>query len=413
MRISNLFSKTSKNIVSDADSINAKLLTQGGFIVKQMAGVYAYLPLGLRVLEKIEGIVREEMNAFGANEILMPILSREEDYKKTGRHTMDILFKVEAKEGSKLVLNPTQEEIITPLVKKYIFSYQDLPLAIYQIQNKFRNEPRAKSGLLRCREFLMKDLYSFHCDINDLNDYYDKVKKVYFKIFKKLGLEKLTILTYSSGGDFSKYSHEFQTIADVGEDTIYLCEKCRVAVNKEIIKEHKKCPECGNPLIVQKKSIEVGNIFKLGTKFSDALSLVYKDREGREQKVEMGSYGIGISRIMGTLVEVFHDDKGKIWPETVAPYKVYLLAIGRDEVIDKANEAYDKLLKNDIEVLYDDRIKVSTGEKLADADLIGISYRVIISQKTLKKNALEVKKRNEVNSKLLSLDRLIKFLKDS
>ncbi|TAN33406.1 prolyl-tRNA synthetase [Patescibacteria group bacterium] len=415
MRYSQLFGKTSKTAPADADSVNAQLLTKGGFIAKQMAGVYNYLPLGLRVLTKIQNIIREEMNAIGGNEILMPALTLEESYKETGRDVVlaDILFKSEGRDGSKMVLNPTCEEVITPLVKKFVFSHRDLPLAVYQIQNKFRNEPRAKSGLLRGREFNMKDLYSFHKDENDLNEYYEKAKQAYFNIYNRVGLGDITVLTYASGGAFSKYSHEFQTLTDIGEDTIYLCEKCKVAVNKEIIDEQKACPSCGNKKLIEQKAVEVGNIFKLRTKFSDAFSFYYADENGKQKIVEMGTYGIGPSRLMGALVEVFHDDKGIIWPEAVAPYQYHLLTIGKEAEAAKAGEKlYADLLKKDTEVLYDDR-DASPGAKLADADLLGIPTRLVISKKTLEKNSVEVKKRNEKEAKLVALSVIASEAKQS
>ncbi|MDD2757841.1 MAG: His/Gly/Thr/Pro-type tRNA ligase C-terminal domain-containing protein [Patescibacteria group bacterium] len=412
MRVSYLFGKTTKSISADEESVNAKLLIRAGFIAKQLAGVYNYLPLGLRVLGKIQNIIREEMNAIGANEILMPAMTQEESYDKTGRSAMDVLFKFEGQGGAKLVLNPTHEEVVTPLAQKFVFSYQDLPVAVYQIQNKFRNEPRAKSGLLRGREFNMKDLYSFHADETDLDKYYELAKAAYFKIYARLGLgDGRTVLTYASGGVFSKYSHEFQTLAEAGEDTVFLCDKCRVAVNKEIIDEQKTCPVCGGGKLEEKNGIEVGNIFKLKTKFSDAFNFQYKDAAGKEQPVIMGCYGMGPSRVMGTIVEVFHDDKGIIWPEAVAPYRVHLLVLGKEEAVGaEAEKIYKTLIKEGIEVLFDDRERASAGEKLSDADLIGLPYRVIVSAKTLAEKSVEIKKRDAVEAKLVATKSLLKEL---
>lgn len=408
MRYSQLFGKTAKSAPADAESVNARLLTQGGFVLKQMAGVYNYLPLGLRVLVKIQNIIREEMNAAGGNEILMPALTQEENYAVTGRDTLDILFHLEGRDKAPLVLNQSHEEVVTPLVKHYSFSYRDLPMAVYQIQNKFRNEPRAKSGLLRGREFSMKDLYSFHATEEDLNAYYEKMKAVYFKIYERLGLGGRVVLTYASGGSFSKYSHEFQALCDIGEDTIFLCEKCRVAVNKEIIGEQGSCPDCLNPDLVEKKAIEVGNIFKLKTRFTEAFKFTYKDAEGRERGVEMGCYGIGPSRLMGTLVEIFHDDKGIIWPEAVAPFKAQIAALGADKEISQAAEKlYADLTKKRVEALFDDREKASAGEKLSDADLIGAPYRVVISKKTMAADAVELKKRSEREAKLIPIKSIV------
>lgn len=412
MRLSKLFVKTSKNISSDEESVNARLLIRGGYISRQMAGVYNYLPLGLRVLAKIQNIIREEMTAIGGNEVLMPAMTQEESYEKTGRSDMDVLFKFEGQGGAKLVLNPTHEEVVTPLLQKYVYSYQDLPAAVYQIQNKFRNEPRAKSGLLRGREFNMKDLYSFHADESDLDRFYEIVKDSYFKIFGRLGLGGgRTVLTYSSGGTFSKFSHEFQTLSDTGEDTIYLCEKCQVAVNKEIIDEQKDCPVCGNKKLEERRGIEVGNIFKLKTKFSGAFDFTYKDSAGEDKPVLMGCYGMGPSRIMGTLAEVFNDDKGVIWPASVAPFSAHLIAMGKeDEVYKSAEKLYAELTKAGIETLFDDRINRSAGEKLSDADLIGLPYRVIVSPKTLAEKSAEVKKRGESDIKMAGLNKLAKML---
>ncbi len=411
MRYSQIFGKTSKTISSDEDSINAKFLIQAGYISKQMAGVYNYLPLGLRVLNKIQNIIREEMNAVGANEILMPTLTQEENYKTTGRDGMDILFRTTGPSEAVYFLNPTHEEIVTPLVKKYTFSYQDLPQAVYQIQNKFRNEPRAKSGILRGREFNMKDLYSFHVDEADLDKYYEKVKQAYFKAYERLGLEEKTVLTFASGGVFSKYSHEFQTLCESGEDTIYLCEKCKVAINKEIIEEQKTCPECGNVDLKEKKGIEVGNIFKLRTRFSEPFGFNYADKDGKEHLVEMGCYGMGPSRIMGTLVEVSHDNKGIIWPETVAPFKYHLVVLGGDELVRKsAEELYTQLCYLGLEVLYDDREGPTAGEKFADADLIGIPHRLVVSKKTLAEESLEYKARSGESAKLIKISDFLSSL---
>jgi len=397
MRYSKLFGKTTKNITADADSINAKLLTQAGFINKEISGVYNFLPLGLKVLRNIQQIIREEIDAAGGQEILMPVLSSLESWQKTGRDKSwaEVLFCL-----NNLVLNPTHEEVVTPLVQKYIFSYKDLPIAVYQIQEKFRNEPRAKSGLLRGREFNMKDLYSFHLHNADLDKFYDEIIVAYKKIFKRLGIGERTLLTYASGGSFSKYSHEFQTLCDTGEDTVYVCEKCNVAVNKELIEELNVCPQCGNKELKEKRAIETGNIFKLGTKFTNAFGFKVASPDGDLDEIVMGCYGIGPSRIMGTLVEVFNDEKGIIWPESVTPYKFHL--IGLDP---KAEEIYNLL--NDNDVLFDDRDDVSAGAKFATADLIGLPVRLVVSAKSLEAGGIEVKERNNTNINIMSLDDVI------
>lgn len=378
---------------------------------KQMAGVYNFLPLGLKVLRNIQNIIREEMDAAGVQEVLMPALTQTESYQTTGREAMDILFHLEIPGGTKAVLNPTHEEIVTPLVQSQTFSYRDLPVAVYQIQNKFRNEPRAKSGLLRGREFNMKDAYSFHASQEDLDAYYEKMIPVYFKIYERLGLKDVTVLAYASGGAFSRYSHEFQALCPAGEDTVFVCSKCRQAVNKEIIDEQKTCPGCGNVDLVEKKAIEVGNIFKLGTRFTDAFGFTFQNDLGESKTVLMGCYGIGPSRLMGTLVEVFHDDKGIMWPEAVAPFKVHLVALGPDPMaFHKAQELHDLLVSKGIEVLYDDRGDKSPGEKFGDADLIGLPWRVVISKKTLAQNKWEVKRRTSAEAVLVDEAELFRML---
>ena len=412
---SKLFAKTRKEAPKDEVSINAKLLIRAGFIDKLMAGSYTFLPLGLRVLRKIENIIREEMIAAGGQELLMPSLHPKENWAETGRwDTYDSLFKF-ASYYSKidLALGPTHEEIISPLVKKFNLSYKDLPLYLFQIQTKFRDEKRAKSGLLRGKEFLMKDLYSFHANEEDLNAYYEKMKTHYKNIFNKCGTGEKTCLTFASGGTFSKYSHEFQLIALAGEDTIFLCEKCGIAVNGEIIDEQKECPECGNQDLKEEKAIETGNIFMLKTKYSDPFDLKFTDEKGKKNPVIMGCYGIGLSRLMGAVVEISNDKKGIIWPETIAPYQVHLLGLGGENqtVKDFAKKVYSDLQNQDLEVLYADRNAINAGEKLADADLIGIPYRLIVSGKSLEKNGVELKKRREDKTDIVPLNKLIFVLK--
>lgn len=408
MRYSQLFGKTSKTVASDADSINAKLLTQGGFVQKEISGVYNYLPLGIRVLTKIQNIVREEMNKIGGQEILMPAMTQEENWEITERNSMDVLFHLKGQGDTSLVLNPTHEEVVTPLAQKYLFSYRDLPVAVYQIQNKFRNEARAKSGLMRGREFNMKDLYSFHVDEEDLNRYYEIVKKAYFEIYKRIGLGDITVLTFASGGAFSQFSHEFQTISESGEDTIYLCKKCHVAINKEIIDIQKTCPECGNDKLETVKAVEVGNIFKLRTKFSKAFNFCYSDQNGQEKIVEMGCYGFGPSRVMGTIAEIFNDSKGIVWPKSIAPYQVHLIGLDLfdENIKTQAEKIYQDLLDKNIEVLFDDRVDTMAGAKFADADLIGNPIRLVISKRSLENGGVELKYRNKETSEIISLDKI-------
>ncbi|MDD5043341.1 MAG: His/Gly/Thr/Pro-type tRNA ligase C-terminal domain-containing protein [Patescibacteria group bacterium] len=416
MRQSQLFTKTIKNIPAEEKSVNAQFLIKGGFIDKVMSGVYTFLPLGWRVINKIENIVREEINFIGGQEVSMPALQPKENWELTNRwDNFDALIKVEIGEDSKFSLGPTHEEIVTPLVKKFASSYKDLPVYVYQIQTKFRNEARPKSGLLRGREFIMKDLYSFHTSEEDLDKYYTRAEAAYEKIYKRLNLGGITYKTFASGGAFSKYSHEYQTVSPNGEDTIYICDKCRIAVNKELIESEEgggsKCPECGNKDLKEEKAIEVGNIFKLKTKFTECFNYKYADEDGKLKPVIMGCYGIGISRLMGALVEVFHDDKGIIWPEAVAPFRAHLLILGDDKAVAKKAEVlYNKLLDNGIEVLFDDR-EESAGVKFADADLIGIPYRLVISPKTLDKGSVELKKRDQERMELVKISEILKLIK--
>lgn len=414
MLYSKLFPKTLKQVPAGAESVNHQLLARGGFIHQEMAGVYTYLPLGWKVLDKISDIVREEMNGIGGQEILMPALHPVANWAKTGRlKTFDALFKVEGitEEGEKgkTVLGPTHEEIIYPLLSEYIKSYKDLPLYLYQIQVKFRNEPRAKAGLLRGREFLMKDLYSFHTSNEDRNEYYEKVREAYIKIFKRLNLP--VVKTKASGGTFSDLSEEFQTITPSGEDIVLVCSKEGTAFNREII-EGNKCSDCGSNL-KEEKAIEVGNIFPLKSSYAEVFDLSFTDEKGKKKIVSAGCYGLGISRVMGAIIEVFHDERGIIWPSSVAPYLVHIVGLDLEDerVRDEAERIYKLLQAEDIEVLFDDRVDVSAGAKFADADLLGIPYRVVISKKTTDK--LEVKKRSEKETKFLSLEDLLKILKAS
>ena len=410
---SKFFSKTTKNISQDEVSLNAQLLIRGGFVDRLMAGVYSLLPLGWRVLVKIENIIREEMNEIGGQELFLPALQPKENWKKTGRwEELDILFKLKT-DKKELALGPTHEEILTPLAKKNINSYKDLPQAVYQFQNKFRNEKRAKSGLLRGREFIMKDLYSFHISEEDLENYYKKVQGAYERIFKKCGIGEDTFLTYASGGTFAKYSHEYQTLTQAGEDTIYICDKCKVAINEEIIEnQQNKCPECGNEELRAEKAVEVGNIFKLKDKFSTPFDLFFLDQEGKRKPVLMGCYGIGLQRLMGTIVEIKNDQAGIIWPGCVAPFEVHLIEIGSSnpEVSKSAEELYAIFQKEKIEVLYDDRKDKKPGEKFADCDLMGIPLRIIISEKTVQEKKYEIKRRDEKEGKMVSKEELLKIL---
>lgn len=392
MKQSQLFFKTRKETPADADSINASYLIRACFVQKQMAGVYALLPLGYRVADKIKQIIREEMNKIGGQEILMNVLQSKELWDETGRSesAVDILYKFKDSRDKDLLLAPTHEEQVIDIFRAHIKSYKDLPLALYQIQTKFRNEPRAKSGLLRGREFMMKDMYSFHVTEEDFKDFYQKAKEAYLSIFKKFDLE--VKFTQASGGIFSEFSHEFQVLTPVGEDTIYYCDspagECDYAVNKEIakVKEGDKCPECAGVIKVS-PGIEVGNIFPLATKYTKAMNTSVKNQEGKEIDVIMGCYGIGIDRSLATIVETHYDSsKNKmVWPESVAPFKVHLVSLNKN---DEADKIYQNLVDHDIEVLYDDRAN-SAGEKFAEADLIGCPVRLIISEKSLGQGGAE------------------------
>lgn len=401
---SKLFTKTLKNISQEESSKNARLLLKGAYINKVAAGVYTLLPLGLKIMSKIADIVREEMNMVGGQEILMPALSPKDLWQATNRwDDFDALFKLKASDSRDYALGATHEEIVTPLLKQFILSYKDLPVAVYQIQNKFRNEKRAKAGLLRGREFLMKDMYSFHLDQNDLDNFYQKVTQAYFNIYKRLDLGDKTYLCYASGGNFSKYSHEFQTECESGEDEIYLCQKCNVAINEEIIKEQDVCPQCANSKLVLKKAIEVGNIFKLGTRFSAPFKLQIDKKD-----IIMGCYGLGISRVMGAIVEVLSEENKIIWPDAISPFKLHLIDLNAKE---KADKIYQILLDNNIDVLYDDRDKLRAGEKFAEADLIACQHRLVISQKNMDKNVYEFKKHSQEQVQFLSIEEIINILK--
>ena len=412
MRQSKLFGKTTYEVSKDEQSINAQLLLRGGFVDKLMAGVYTYLPLGKRVLAKIENIVREEMDAISGQEILMPALQNKKDWQTTGRWEVDVMMKVKTFFDKEYGLGWTHEEVITPLAKKYVRSYKDFPFYLYQIQTKFRSEKRAKSGILRGREFSMKDLYSFHTSEKDLDKFYDITKEAYFKIFDRVGIKDKTYLTYASGGDFSKYSHEFQTLSSAGEDTIYICDKCNIAINQEIIEGlNESCPECGNKDLKQEKAIETGNIFKLKTRFTEAFDFKFTNEKGEEEIVLMGCYGMGPSRLMGTIVELFNDKNGIIWPKSVAPHQVHLICLGNDDnIIAEAEKIYISLQKEKIEVLYDDRNE-SAGVKFKDSDLIGVPLRIVVSKKTLEKNSVELKKRNEDGFEMIGISKVVACVK--
>ncbi|MFH0852878.1 MAG: proline--tRNA ligase [bacterium] len=400
---SKLFGKTLHEPPRDEESVNAKYLEQAGYIKKLMAGVYSYLPLGYRVLNKIENIIREEMNAISGQEMLMPALQPKGLWQKTDRWQglKGIMYQFMDHSKKEVGLAVTHEEVIADIAKNHINSYKDLPLAVYQIQTKFRHELRPKSGLTRGREFSMKDLYSFHESKESLDDYYEQVKVAYIKIFKRCGLDALIV--EASGGDFSKeYSHEFQVITETGEDLIYYCPEGCYAKNKEIseLYENDNCPKHSSHKIKSAKAIEVGNIFKLGTKYSEGMGAFFIDKQGKKTPLIMASYGIGPSRLIGTIVEVYHDNQGIIWPMSTAPFAVHVIALSDDQdVLKKAGLFSHSLSEKGIEVLYDNR-KESPGKKLTDSDLLGIPIRAVFSKKT--KSEVELKKRDKKDSSIVT-----------
>lgn len=407
---SELFAKTSKTVPADETAINAKLLIRAGYIRKISAGVYSYLPLALRTLDRINAIIRKEMSAIGAQELLMPALVAKEYWDKSRRWHTDVAYEFKSPFGEEFALGWTHEEVITAIAANFISSYKDLPLAVYQIQTKFRAEPRAKSGLLRCREFLMKDLYSFHADKENLDEYYLTVIAAYQKILKRLSLAAK--LAEASGGAFTnEYTHEFQVLSPVGEDTVVYCAACDYAQNKEIalVRGGQRCPKCGGD-VLESPGIEVANVFKLGTRYSEPFNLRFTTNDGQKKPVIMGSYGIGPSRVLGALAEIYNDEKGIVWPESVSPFRLHLIKVPSDkqQVAKNADKIYNRLQKAGVEVLYDNR-DASAGEKFADADLLGITWRAVVSEKT--EARIELKRRDSKIAKLLTFDELLKKLK--
>ena len=405
MKQSHLFTKTLKDAPADADSANARLLTQAGFVSQLSAGVYTYLPLGLRVLRKIKQVVREEIDALGAQEVLMPTLHTKNLYDTTERwDKIDVMFKLEGANGKEYSLSSTAEEVIKPLVKQFANSYKDFPVAVYQIQDKFRNELRAKSGLLRGREFSMKDLYSFHLTEEDFADFYEKAKEAYLNVYRRCGLE--AIVTAASGGVFTdKNSHEFQVVTETGEDHIYINRETGEVMNREIVPEE----DWENTEKYEiKKSIEVGNIFPLECRFSNAFDFKVQGPDGKQAEIIMGCYGIGPSRTMGAIVDVHHDENGMVWPKEIAPFHVHLVSLSsKDEsaqarIQEVSESLYSDLESSGVEVLWDDRDR-SNGEKFADADLIGIPLRIVISEKTLAEDSVEWKERQSNDAELIKL----------
>jgi prolyl-tRNA synthetase len=405
MRQSILFPKTLKEAPKDAESINHKLLVRAGFIDQLMTGSWTLLPMGIKVINKINNIIREEMSLIGANEVLMPLMHPKSIWNETGRwdSAKEVMYKLKDTRDKEFALSFTHEEIVLDLIRKSLKTYKDLPIALYHFSTKFRNELRAKSGILRGREFLMKDLYSVHATEEDFWNFYEKVKKAYSRIFSRIGFEFR--VTEAAGGVFTQnVTHEFQVISKAGEDTIYYCDNCDWGQNKEIFKVKKGdiCPKCKKGKILEAKSIEVGNIFPFGTWYSERMKVYFTDKDGGKKPVYFGSYGIGTTRLIGTWVEVSHDNKGIIWNKEISPFNVHL--IGLDN---KGENIYKKLEEKKIDVLFDDR-KVSAGEKFSDADLIGIPVRLVTSSKT--KDLVEYKERKSEKIEILPLEEILKRL---
>ncbi|MFZ1720392.1 MAG: aminoacyl--tRNA ligase-related protein [Candidatus Moraniibacteriota bacterium] len=411
MKQSQLFTKTRREAPKDEVSRNAQLLIRAGFVYKVMAGVYAYTPLGLRVLENIKQIVREEMNAIDGQELIMTNLQRKDTWEVTGRwsdEAVDVWFKTKLQDGVELGLAWSHEEAIMEMMQQFVSSYKDLPVSVYQFQTKLRNELRAKSGIMRGREFVMKDMYSLHASKEDMDQYYDRVIEAYKKIYSRLGIGAETFVTFASGGAFTKFSHEFQTLCDAGEDTLFVNADRTVAVNEEVLDDATTELHVDKATLSPMTSAEVGNIFKFGTEKSDQMRIAFKDAEGKQQPIYLASYGIGITRVMGVIVEKFADEKGIVWSESVAPFRAHLISLGGDVAAEKL---YQELTHAGIETLYDDR-DASAGEKFSDADLMGMPYRITLGKRSLERGVVEVKKRTSDDVEEVKLENVAKYFVD-
>lgn len=413
MRTSQLFTKTTKTVSADEVSNNARLLIQAGYVYKVMAGVYAYTPLGLRVLENIKQIIREEMNAVSGQEIIMTSLQRKETWESTGRwddEAVDVWFKSALKDDTEVGLAWSHEEAILEMMQQFVRSYKDLPVSVYQFQTKLRNELRAKSGIMRGREFVMKDMYSLHASQEDMDQYYETVIEAYKRVFERLGLGEDTFVTFASGGSFTKFSHEFQTLCDAGEDILYINDSKTVAVNEEVLDDAARELGVDKSELQPVKSAETGNIFKFGTEKSEKMNIMFTGEDGKEYPVYLASYGIGITRAMGVIAEKMSDDKGLVWSPEVAPFEVYLARLSDDDsVVNVADEVYKRLTDVGVTVLYDDSNK-RPGEKFADADLMGIPYRVVVSSRTVEGGRHELKARTASEPQLLTIEEIVKAL---
>lgn len=407
MRLTKLFTKTSKTAPADEVSKNAQLLIRAGLVYKEMAGVYAYLPLGLRVVENIKRVVREEMNAIDSNELIMTGLQRKDVWEKTGRWSddvVDVWFKTKLQDGTELGLGWSHEEPIVEMMKQFVSSYKDLPISLYQFQTKLRNELRAKSGIMRGREFLMKDMYSLHASAEDLDRYYNQAIDAYKRVYDRLGIGQDTYVTFASGGAFTKFSHEFQTICDAGEDIIYLHRGKNIAINEEVIDDAIKELGIAREELEKVKTAETGNIFNFGRQKTDDMGLYFTNEQGEQASLYIGSYGIGITRVMGVIAEKMSDERGLVWPKEIAPAQVYIARLGTDEmVVSQADKLYNDLTAAGVEVLYDDR-DARPGEKFADSDLLGIPVRVVVSAKTAQSGQLELKGRTATEARMVDYD---------
>ena len=416
MRLSQNITKTLKNVPAEEQAVNAKLLIRAGYIHKEMAGAYSYLPLGLRVIENIKTIIREEMNALGSLELLMTSLQSKDTWRPTGRwddEVVDIWFKSQLKNGADVGFGWSHEEPIMMMARSRITSYRDLPASVYQFQTKFRNELRAKSGVMRGREFIMKDMYTFSRNQDELDEFYNRTKEAYLRVFERVGLGESTYVTFASGGSFTQFSHEFQTVTASGEDTIYVDESKRIAVNEEVYNDEILAQLGLNKSdLKQVKAAEVGNIFNFGAIKGEQMDVYFTDESGKKQPVYLSSYGIGVSRLMGVIAEHFNDERGLIWHPNIAPASVYLLAIGKEKAISAADELYNILTGNGVAVIYDDR-DVRPGEKFADADLMGIPWRVVVSEQFIENGHYEIKARTSDTLKHLNLSALLELVSDT
>lgn len=392
---SKAFIPTLKEVPQEAESASHQLMLRAGLIRMLLAGAYSYLPLGLKVLNNIQGIIRQEMDACQGNELLLPALQPQELWVRSGRDKDigEVMIRFVDRRGRNVCLGPTHEEVITDLVKNHVSSYKQLPLVLYQIQTKFRDEIRPRFGVVRACEFIMKDAYSFDRDIPGLDKNYEAMHNAYNRIFKRCGLEVLTVEA-DPGVMGGNVSHEFMVPAETGEDLVLTCPQCKLtrAFKGE---SREACPKCGSKS-EKVNTIEVGHIFKLGTKYSSVLGANFLNAQGRLEPIVMGCYGIGVSRLIAAIIEQNRDENGIIWPKEISPYKVIVLALdaGDKKIMELALDVYRRLTDEyGIETLLDDRDE-RPGVKFKDADLLGITLQIIIGRSAPEKNTLELKIRS-------------------